>query len=832
MSEHWFPNENAMPDSMALSVDLEDFEFVENKPKPEAVQLTSVVFCMGVGMRDTHALTLSNGKPNPSPGAGKPYGSINGKQIVRMVKNAPAVAKDDAQWFIPSTYHQHDARTAEAQFNHGSFGWLPIDIDDGNLDLSEVKESVCGLLPGISVIIYSTRSSTPQDRRWRVLVPLATFLLGVDYVATLRAFHGLVLDQSMGTVIPCGGILNEKQIIYLPNRGDFYEYEIITGKRLDLTPDHPITVRRGANRERDMQATAEAAKEAKAKREKRERERLANPTTESPVEAFNAAHDVADLLHRYGYDRQGSSNHWRSPHQTSGSFATMCDGDHWVSLSASDAAAGIGNASRSGFRYGDAFDLFTFYEHSGDFTAAVRAYGKEIRRDDIHAAPHGASLDDFDEVGEHANSAEHPMSKFVDPLPSQTAATEFVIDGVLAAGMTLLAGGWGAGKTSQLVPLLARVGWLCKQDDPLKPKLRRTVIYISEDVGQVQRILGAMASNGDLGADLTAVQEYFRVVQAERISAEYAVKVAKTYAYLTVPNTSQETGVTYDAKPLIVFDTRSAAIDLRDENDNTEASRVVATLRRGFPGFPILIVGHLSKALKRADTANMSGRGAGAWEADAQQVLYLMNDEGQRFLDVGTPKHRFTSDIDGISFESVRATVRAVDVLGDEISEDVFYGSPTVVGMGERKERKQEEAKAREADGLKEMRGAILDIARSWRSENVALNRTALASELGKQKQAALGIVEQLIRENWLVEVHIDARSRKNANYKSYIIGLTSAERDAFNKGGTLPEGHDVAPKAFVKPVVVENSSVSKNDGAAPDQGEKAGFEPPRGGEE
>jgi hypothetical protein len=830
MSEHWFPNENAMPDSMALSADLEDFDFVENKPKLEAVQLTSVAFCMGVGMRDTHALTLSDGKPNPSPDAGKPYGTINGKQIVRLVKNAPAVPKDDAQWFIPSTYHQHDARTAEAQFNHGSFGWLPIDIDDGNLDLSEVKEAICGLLPGISVIIYSTRSSTPQDRRWRVLVPLATFLLGVDYVATLRAFHGLVSDQSMGTVIPCGGILNEKQIIYLPNRGDFYEYEIITGKRLDITPDHPITVRREANRERDAKAAGEAAAEAKARREKRERERLANPAGESPVDVFNAAHEVEDLLQRYGYTRQGSSNHWRSPQQTSGSFATRCDGGHWVSLSGSDAAAGIGNASRSGSRYGDAFDLFVFYEHGGDFTAAVRAYGKEIRKDDIHIDPDEESLDDFDRVDEPAPDAPHPMAKFIDPLPDQTSATEFVIDGVLAAGMTLLAGGWGAGKTSQLVPLLARVGWLCKQDDPLRPKLRRTVIYISEDVGQVQRILGAMASNGDLGADLTAVQEYFRVVQAERISAEDAVKVAKTYAYLTVPNTSQETGVTYDAKPLIVFDTRSAAIDLRDENDNTEASRVVATLRRGFPGFPILIVGHLSKALKRADTANMSGRGAGAWEADAQQVLYLMNDEGQRYLDVGTPKHRFTSGIDGISFESVRATVRAVDVLGDEISEDVFYGSPTVVGMGERKKRKEEEAKARDADQIKAMRGAILDIARTWRSKSVAINRTVLCEATGKQKQAAVDCINKLIHEGWLVEMPIPQNVRKNPKQSSYIIGLTPQERDAHNKDGALPAGADNAPAAFTKPKVVPKPSVPDPEADTSEKGKTGGFEPSSGG--
>lgn len=824
MSEHWFPNENAMPDSMALSADLEDFDFVESKPKPEAVQQSSVAFCTGFGMRDTHALTLSNGKPNPSPDAGKPYGTIDGKQIVRLVKNAPAVPKDDAQWFIPSAYHQHDARTAEAQKSHGSFGWLPIDIDEGNLDLPEVKEAVCGLLPGISVIIYSTRSSTPQDRRWRVLLPLATFLPGADYVDTLRAFHGLLLDHSMGTVIPCRGILNEKQIIYLPNRGDFYEYEIIKGKPLDLTPDHPIIQRREENRRRYAEATAEAQAEAKVRREKRERERLANQVGESPVDAFNAAHDVEDLLQRYGYTREGSSNHWRSPQQTSRSFATRCDGDHWVSLSGSDAAAGIGKASRSGCRYGDAFDLFVFYEHRGDFTAAVRAYGKEIRKDGIHADPDDESLDDFDRVHEHAPDAPHPMAKFIDPLPDQTSATEFVIDGVLAAGMTLLAGGWGAGKTSQLVPLLARAGWLCRQDDQLRPKLRRKVIYISEDVGQVQRILRAMASNDDLGGDLGAVREYFKVVQAERISAEDAVKAAKTYASLTTPNINQTTGQTYHAKPLIVFDTRSAAIQLKDENDNTEAGQVVATLRRGFPGFPILVVAHLAKALKRSDTDSMSGRGAGAWEADAQQVLYLVNDQGGRYLDVNTPKHRFTTDIDGIAFDSIRATIGAVDALGDVVFEDVFYGSPSVVERGGRKERKAEEKKAQEADEEKQMRSAILDRARAWRSRDVALNRTALCGLTGKQKKTAVACIDKLICEDWLVEIEIPQHVRKNSNQKSYIIGLTPQERDAYKKDNTLPAEAYKPPTAFTKPKVVPDPSVPDPQPDATDGGETGWF--------
>ena len=77
------------------------------------------------------------------------------------------------------------------------------------------------------------------------------------------------------------------------------------------------------------------------------------------------------------YQLHGSSAHYRSHHQSSASFATQNFGTHWVSLSGSDAAAGIGRSKSMGensYCFGDAFDLFVHYEHKGNFTAALRAY--------------------------------------------------------------------------------------------------------------------------------------------------------------------------------------------------------------------------------------------------------------------------------------------------------------------------------------------------------------------------------------------------------------------------------------------------------------------------
>ena len=97
------------------------------------------------------------------------------------------------------------------------------------------------------------------------------------------------------------------KLIYLPNKGKFYQHHIGKGPGLDLTADHPIIARRDTIRA-DL---AEAAAEASAARARRaaERSNKAVGGDESPVDIFsNARHAVADLLARYGYEQAGQSD--------------------------------------------------------------------------------------------------------------------------------------------------------------------------------------------------------------------------------------------------------------------------------------------------------------------------------------------------------------------------------------------------------------------------------------------------------------------------------------------------------------------------------------------
>jgi hypothetical protein len=326
-------------------------------------------FPTGFGQSDTHAKILSDGRPNPSSLAGTPYGTIDGMTIEAMLARPQRVPKDKAQWFLPSTYADHDARSSKAQRGGGQFWFLPIDIDDNALSLEDVIYALNVAVPGAKQLVYSSRSATTAALRWRALVPLAAALSGADYLDTQAAFFELLEEASNGVLIPCAAFLRPAQLVYLPNAGEHYEHHIQRGQRVDLT-DHPITSRRELRRAE----RGEIEREAREARERSARYRAANAGANDarPVDHFNERHTIEQLLDRYRYTHRGGDD-WRSPMQTSRSFLTRNYGDFWISLSASDAGAEIGNALDSGYRIGDAFDLFVHFEHGGNFKEAVTA---------------------------------------------------------------------------------------------------------------------------------------------------------------------------------------------------------------------------------------------------------------------------------------------------------------------------------------------------------------------------------------------------------------------------------------------------------------------------
>jgi hypothetical protein len=135
-------------------------------------------------------------------------------------------------------------------------------------------------------------------------------------------------------------------------------------------------------------------------------------------------------------------------------------------------------------------------------------------------------------------------------------------------------------------------------------------------------------------------------------------------------------GVTADLLPWVILDTQAAVIELKDENDNTEASKVVSEIKQGLirKGYPVTVCAHTSKAHKHGRAEDMTARGASAWEGDVMQVLYLSKDkDGTRFIEVEAPKHRFTVKVHSLQIKMHRDAMQMVDMWNRRREEQVYW---------------------------------------------------------------------------------------------------------------------------------------------------------------
>jgi hypothetical protein len=638
-----------------LSTCLED---VPPESVPERAQSETAAglrtFPTGFGQSDTHAKILHDGRENPSPTAGTPYGTIDAMAITGMLARPQRVPKAKAQWVIPSTYAGHDARASEAQRIHGQFWFLPIDIDDNDIPLEDVIAALNAVVPGASWVIYSSRSAKASDRRWRVFVWLKTPLAGEDYRDTQDAFFELLEAATAGVLRPCGGLLNPAQLVYLPNRGTHYEHHAERGQRLDLT-DHPVT------RLRDQRRVERAAaeREAQRRREQKARERAARASDDvQPIDHFNDRHTVEQLLGKYGY-KHGGGNDWRSPMQSSGSYGTRDFGDFWVSLSTSDAATGIGAASKNGHRFGDAFDLFVHFEHGGKSPQAVQAYAMEAGLDGTQQQYAGG--DDFDwrseaqgkqsaqgkaefeddDIGESgADAAPLVFTPTIFTLrnntseipPRQWLYGRHLIRGFVST--TVAPGGLGKSSHANVEGLAMVTGrallgdlptcqlrvWLWNGEDPTEELERRTAAaclhygITAADIGDRLLI--------DSGRDVP-----IKVARVERQS----LVIAR-------PTTDALVAALLKAKiDVLIIDPFVASHDVT-ENDNTAMNAVIAEWRRvaDAANCAIELIHHVSKAgaAMAEEMGVYASRGAGALIDGVRSARFLTrmkSDDGTKF---------------------------------------------------------------------------------------------------------------------------------------------------------------------------------------------------------
>ncbi|MCB1689390.1 MAG: DUF3987 domain-containing protein, partial [Halioglobus sp.] len=292
----------------------------------------------------------------------QPYVYITLAEIRARLTAPQEVEKESAQWVIFSTL---PSRVHKEQGGQGEFYALWADLDDPEgLTLADTVSRAVEAVPG-EVWAYTSRSATGQCQKSRLIIPLAVPVIGNDFVRLQKALNRRLVAVGLR---PDLAAERAGQVCYLPNRGEYYSHFL----HESLESLEPFAFADDlAEIEREEQAAQQARKAAQEAARQNACQRMASGV-ESPVDAFNAAYDLPLMLDTFGYIKKGSR--WLSPNsasRTPGVSLTQ-DGRKWLSAHGSD--AGIGRTTRNG-TMGDAFDLFVYWEHGGDYEAAVQSAG-------------------------------------------------------------------------------------------------------------------------------------------------------------------------------------------------------------------------------------------------------------------------------------------------------------------------------------------------------------------------------------------------------------------------------------------------------------------------
>jgi hypothetical protein len=386
----------------------------------------------------------------------------------------------------------------------------------------------------------------------------------------------------------------------------------------------------------------------------------------------------------------------------------------------------------------------------------------------------------------------HPLARFVE-LTAEPLAPRVVIPGFIGQGLVVIAGGWGAGKTTCLLPLAMVAAGLHARGDPLAPKHWRHAVYITEDPEQALRIVAGIVRCGGWGLDFATVRGRLHIVEARRLDAEFVAEVASVYR-ASFARTCD--GV--EVLPLVVFDTKSSVLAMDEENSNSEASRIVAVLKQDFESLPVWLVGHIAKAnMSRSDAAGLSMRGGGAFEADANQVLFLVKEGEDRYLVRG--KTRFEAEWPELQIKSGSAVTMARDEFGDIQPVTLRWGIATPPELSRKEAQEQAQEAARKAD-IAALRDEVRNVIDSAWLGGFPLNREGVKAKVKRNRNEVTDTIEVLLAERWLHEVSIPPKERTNPKRAAFLVNLTTEEHEAALRGEGWPPAKLEVPASWCKP--------------------------------
>lgn len=341
--------------------------------------------------------------------------------------------------------------------------------------------------------------------------------------------------------------------------------------------------------------------------------------------------------------------------------------------------------------------------------------------------------------------------------PSSMRPVEFIVDGFLSTGVTLIAGSPGVGKTTALVSMACIVAGLmtAHEADGIKATLPRRVYYVTEDAPQVARILYGMKANGMICGTDAEIKDWFRIVNAVRRSSEEIAMMIEAMRNEGTVESPEELRC-YKCEPLTVLDTSNATLDLDNENDNSQASRAIAAIKEALGNASIWIVGHTSKSLKRADLKDLSFRGAGAFEGDCHAVSYIFQDgEGAksvRYWALG--KHRYEAEYGEVRIDGKADFVKVETPWG--IDQLCWYriGYLSKSSVDQRAQEKKVAIDKRAAEDIEQTKLEVMDLFSTSANEPVTLKRADVRERVFGGGLRVVAAINALVKDGTLLETN------------------------------------------------------------------------------
>lgn len=671
---------------------------------------------------------------------------------------------------------------------------------------------------GLDAAIYTTHSHTAAAPRYRVVVPLAETIAIPSpeaRIADADAVRGFADALGLDAYTDKSKLFVESLMFYPRHAAGGEKPEAIA---IDGQPLATAAFLGFEARGRELREAEEAADDARRGSAKAEAKARRYDSGEGNViAAWNKTHPLAETLASCGYVRMHeTSPHWRSEYQRSGSYATRVETiegrEFWISLSGSDAEAGVGARSKDGAsRWGDSFDLFVHYMHGGDFSAAVRAAARKLGipmpkpkpepwREDVvcddwdeepandNAAGETESPEDFDrrateEDGRESRSSIRPGSAFI----AEYTPAEYVVDNLLQRGFLYsLTAVTGAGKTA-LALLIATSVAQGRSFAGAEVKKGKVIYCAAENPDEFrQRAICLAERNG-----IQAIEEIHFLTPDMRDGILTKKGAAQVRAY------AEKIG----GVVLVIVDTAAAVFDGDDFNNNAQQGSFARRLRGlcSLPGKPtVLVLCHPVKNAKRHEELEPFGGGAFINEVDGNLTLMKMAP--------GRSEMFWSKKFRGRPPEKTPILLREVEAKLTLDAKGRPLRSVLAEVMGEEAVDRAEEARqaAREraeAIAREEERQRIVGIVGDRRGAGAPLSRNEAAAVLGGKRTATLDAIRRLIADHWLIEVDIPREVRANPSRSSFLVELTADERDRLRTAGERPAGKCIIPPSWLKPM-------------------------------